>query len=150
MAFVPSLAAPEEAFAKELLTPAEFGLYQRMDVRDRHHACLVARLLLREEPSASSELLRAALLHDVGKCARQYHPLARIAAHLYTPRCIPPTPRYRGIKGVWQLHRHHGRYGAEMILAAGGSARVAELVARHHDPDGDPEAALLRRIDARF
>lgn len=87
-AFVPRLARADDAFAARVLPRAEYALYRRMDVRDRAHACGVARALLTLEPAAPSTLLRAALLHDVGKSGRRYRPLERILVALYTPaRC---------------------------------------------------------------
>jgi putative nucleotidyltransferase with HDIG domain len=143
------LVRVDDAWALSRLSPAEARLYRAMDPRDRHHAVAVARAILAERPDASPELLRAALLHDVGKSAAGYNPLERILVHLYTPK-VPLTPRRRGLMGAWQRHCHHHLLGAEMILAAGGDARVAEIVARHHHPQGDEEAALLQRIDARY
>ena len=150
MALFPSLARPDDALARQTLSAPEFELYQQMDVRDRAHACAVARQLGVRYPDASDALRRAALLHDVGKAGRAYSPLQRILVALYTPRTVPATPRLPGLRGAWQLRRHHDRYGAEAILRAGGDGRVAELVARHHQPGGDAEAARLMEIDARF
>lgn len=150
IAFFPMLAAPDDAFAAHLLSEAEYRLYRCMDARDRLHACAVARRLLERCPEASSELRRAALLHDVGKAATRYNPWWRVLVALYTPRRIAAEPRLGGMRGAWQLKRHHGRYGAAQLVAAGGDRRVAEIVARHHRPGGDPEAALLQEIDARF
>lgn len=150
MAFFPALAVPDDAFAAHHLPEAEYRLYRGMDARDRLHACAVARRLLERCPGASSELRRAALLHDVGKAAARYNPWWRVLVALYTPREIAAEPRLRGLRGAWQLKRHHGRYGAARIMAAGGDRRVAEIVSRHHGPGADHEAALLQEIDARF
>jgi putative nucleotidyltransferase with HDIG domain len=150
IAFFPVFAAPDDAFAARFLSKVEFGLYRGMDARDRLHACAVTRQLLRRYPEASDELRRAALLHDVGKASTRYSPWLRVLVALYTPRSVAAEPRLRGLQGAWQLKRHHDRYGAAQILAAGGDRRVAELVARHHRPGGDLEAARLREIDARF
>lgn len=149
-AFVPRFAAADDRFAARILLRAEYRLYKRMDVRDRAHACVVAKALLEAAPEASGALLRAALLHDVGKVSTAYRPLERILVSLYTPRSLPKAPLRGGLYGAWQRRRHHGSYGARLIVAAGGDARVAELVARHHQPAGDLEAALLKRIDERF
>jgi len=148
-AFLPALAKADDHWAEALLSPEEAGLYRAMDPRDRHHAVVVARAILAEQPDASLELLRAALLHDVGKSTAGYHPLERILVHLYTP-AVPSEPRCGGLMGAWQRKRHHHCYGAAMIRAAGGSARVAEIVFRHQDPQGDEEAALLKRVDERY
>ena len=152
IALLPTLAKPDDPFAEALLSKTEYDLYKTMDVRDRAHACAVTRQLLARYPDASPALCRAALLHDVGKTSVRYNPWLRILAALYTPRRVAPEPRLAGVRGAWQLKRHHDRYGAALILGAGGDARVAELVARHHKGGDtkDLEAARLRETDARF
>lgn len=150
MAFVPLLARPDDAYARSLLTNPEYQLYSAMDARDRAHACAVTRRLVSLCPQASSELRRAALLHDVGKLGGVYNPLTRILAALYAPKTIPPTPRLRGLRGAWQVKRYHGSYGAALIREVGGSARVAEIVARHHQPGRDIAALALWEADGRF
>lgn len=148
-AFVPSLARPDDGFARGLLPEPEYRLYRTMDPRDRLHALAVTRKLLELYPDATPELRRAALLHDVGKVGASYRPAQRILAGLYTP-ALPAEPRLRGLRGVWQLKRHHPAYGARLILDAGGAERVATIVLRHHDPRGDLDAARLKRTDERF
>jgi len=141
----PRLAPPDDAFAARRLPPAERRLYLRMDPRDRHHACEVAKALLRRHPDAGDALVRAALLHDVGKSARPYRVLERILVHLLPERPLPAEPRFEGLEGAVQVKRHHHHYGAGMIREAGGSEAVARLVECHHEPGG--EAELLRQID---
>lgn len=150
MALFPTFARPDDGYAQATLNPTEYTLYAAMDVRDRDHACAVARRLLARDPGAPAELRRAALLHDVGKTESRYNPWVRILVALYTPPGIAPAPRRTGLAGAWQLKRHHDRYGAAQLVAAGGDARVAELVARHHRPGSDVQAAQLRDADARF
>ncbi len=151
IALLPTLARPDDSFAEALLPKTEYDLYKVMDVRDRAHACAVTRQLLARYPDASPELCRAALLHDVGKTRVRYNPWFRILAALYTPRRVAPEPRLAGVRGAWQLKRHHDSYGAALILGVGGDARVAEIVARHHTGDTrDLEVARLREADARF
>lgn len=149
-AFVPTLVVPDDSFARGSLSWPEYRLYLTMDKRDRHHACVVAKTLVETFPEASSELIGAALLHDVGKSETRYNAVLRIAAHLHTPGSVPAEPRLPGLRGVWQLHRHHDRYGARMIRSAGGNARIAEIVERHHEPGDDHDATLLKAIDEQF
>ena len=84
-AFVPALARPDDTFARQVLTPPEFGLYLAMDPRDRHHGVRVARGVLALAPDADAVLVRAAILHDVGKSVAPYRAWERIAVHLAAP-----------------------------------------------------------------
>jgi len=144
-AVLPALAQPDDAFARRRLPAAEYRVYEQMDPRDRHHACHVAKALLARHPAVADELVRAALLHDVGKAGRRYRVLERVLAHLLPERPVPAEPRLDGLAGALQVKRHHHDYGAAMIRAAGGSETVARLVADHHVAGGDAE--ILRRID---
>ncbi len=145
----PEWARPDDAWAEARLDAPERSLYRAMDPRDRAHAVQVARALTRARPDAPAEVVRAALLHDVGKSRRAYRVSERIAAHLLRGAPPPPEPTRHGWAGARQVAAHHGAYGAAMIRAAGGSARVAELVARHDRPGVDRWAAVLHEIDRR-
>jgi HD domain len=148
----PRLAHPEDALARALLSAAEFSVYERMDPRDREHATRVARRLLESHPDASDFLMRAALLHDCGKLVRPYAWLERVVAGLaQRPEAFPTTP----LRADWQTYPFsalevrflHPVLGAALIREAGGDARVAEIVERHHHPDGDADAALIHAVD---
>jgi putative nucleotidyltransferase with HDIG domain len=147
-AFAPVLARPDDAFAASWLPPSEYDLYRRMDRRDRDHACRVARALLASEPDASPHVVRAALLHDVGKSDRPYRAWERIAVHLYCPADAGAAAAGR-LGRLWWHHRQHAERGATMIVAGGGDADVAELVRRHHDADGPAGSRSIRRVDER-
>jgi putative nucleotidyltransferase with HDIG domain len=157
-AFVPALARPDDAFARAALPPRELALYLAMDARDRHHGVRVARSLLERDPEADDVLVRAALLHDVGKSVAPYRAWERIAVHLYAlagarglggvpargGRALRAPPR--GLRDAWTRHARHAETGAALLRRA-GAHEVAALVARHHDPDPDPRLALLRAAD---
>ena len=149
-AFFPVFLQADDVWAKEILSPIEYELYAKMDVRDRHHACKVAELLLEYYPDSSEKLLTAAFLHDIGKSNMRYNPWERIFVHLYTPKHLSAEPLEKGLKGSWQRHLYHDRYGASLIREAGGDERVAAIVAAHHHPKEDDEAALLKYIDEMF
>lgn len=142
-------AAPDDDFARRALRPEELRLYLGMDARDRDHAVEVTRSLLTEFPDASPQLVRAALLHDVGKQVRPYRVWERILAHLWAPPDVPAEPRLRGVRGAWQVRVHHASYGAAMLRAAGGSEEVARLIEQHDAPEPGSEAWKLHRVDGR-
>ncbi|MFC4638496.1 HD domain-containing protein [Deinococcus hohokamensis] len=136
-------AHPDDAWARPHLTEAEWRVYEGMDARDREHACRVARHLLREHPEAEPEVVAAALLHDCGKSVRRYSVLERVLVGLVPnrlSRVLPPV-------GALGVRANHPELGARLLAHAGARPRVARLVARHHHPGGDPDAALLHHYD---
>lgn len=149
-AFIPFLAKPDDAFAKSHLSTKAYSLYLAMDKRDRSHACQVARALLKEQKEPADVLLSAAFLHDLAKADAGYNAFERILVHLYCPRDLPKEPRFKGLRGSWQRRLHHAYYGAEKIREAGLDEMLAVIVEQHHQPEDQPLAEVLKRIEDRF
>ena len=135
-------ASPDDAWAAGHLTAGEWRVYVGMDPRDREHALRVSWALLVACPTASPELLAAALLHDCGKQLRPYRVWERVAAGLVPGRLARHLP----LGALW-VRGQHPELGARLLRAAGARERVAELVFRHHAPGEDTEAALLHHHD---
>jgi len=142
IAFIPALAREDDGLARQYLADDEYLLYKQMDIRDRDHASLVAKAVINTK-NHSSELVRAAFLHDIGKSGANYNPFERILVHFIGKNNIPIDERVSGIKAAIQRKNYHAEYGAKMIR----DKRVAELVRRHHRPDGDKEAEILKSIE---
>ncbi|MGX5825808.1 hypothetical protein, partial [Salmonella enterica] len=77
-----------------------------------------------------------------GKSVRVYRVWERVLAGLVPRRLAPFVPL-----AFVRVRVRHPEIGADLVRKAGGRARVAELVERHHAPGGDREAALLHRYD---
>lgn len=138
IATLPALARPDDAWAAARLEGGERELFMRLPPQERAHGIEVARRLLATTPDARPQLVRAALLHDVGKLGTPQFVLWRVLTHLLPEAELPAEPRLGGLQGARQARRHHAAYGAALILQAGGSEEVARLVARHHDDEGAP------------
>lgn len=142
-------AKPDDAWAALHLPPLEYGVYAKMDARDREHAVRVARRLLTLKPDSSQILIRAALLHDCGKQVRAYRWRERIWAGL---QAIPALDFDQAMRKktpltALEIRALHPQLGALLIRTAGGDARVAEIVGRHHLPQDDTDAAWIHAID---
>jgi putative nucleotidyltransferase with HDIG domain len=133
-----------------VLTKAESGVYLNMDARDREHAVRVTKRLLEKYPNSSLILQRATLLHDCGKSVRPYNVLERVMVGLLF-RVDDSDARVTIFKqqkpSAFEVKKHHPQIGANLILAAGGDARVAEIVAKHHAPGNDPDAQKVHELD---
>ncbi len=156
-------AAPLSAEARQLveriLSPAEQQGFDRLAPVDQWHSYQVLRLLQRhghDEPA----LLKAALLHDIGKTRAPLSLLDRTVAvlgRLLIPgRAAAWEKRSLEAATRWQrpfvIHRRHPEWSAELLAAAGSDERTIDLVRRHQDrPAGTGEndrlLALLQWAD---
>ena len=111
------LARPDDDWVQGWLLEEEYALFEKLDPRDREHSVLVAKELLRRYPEAPAAVVRAALLHDVGKTVRPYRVMERILTALFEPYlpALPPEPPLPGWRGAVQVRLHHERYGRSMI-----------------------------------
>jgi putative nucleotidyltransferase with HDIG domain len=152
----PALTAGEVAEVRTLLTPAEFDLFRRAEPRDRRHSVDLLHLLCREGvggAAPSSEMLVAALLHDVGKgplrtSDRVLFVVLQAALPAVLDRVAKSDAGHRRA-ALWRL-RHHATLSADRLREAGSAERVIEIVAAHTGaPSVDPEIAAFIRADDR-
>jgi putative nucleotidyltransferase with HDIG domain len=146
-----------DAALRQLLSDElQWQLLARLTPFDRAHQLRVHALLV-DQGHTDPDLLRAALLHDVGKAderGRVGWParVALVVLRAGFPRLLGwlTEVRRRGPLGGVYLARHHAALGARMAARAGASARCCELIARHEGPAGKDDAlAALMAADAR-
>src|SRR5690554_5281057 len=89
VAAFPGLARPDDAWAAARLPAPEARLFLSLPPQERAHAIQVARRLLAQAPAASPTLVRAALLHDVGKLGTPQAVLWRVLTHLLPAAPVP-------------------------------------------------------------
>ena len=137
--FVTSLRgrSPEPAdqrWVEGLLSPNERGLWERMTPTDQAHGVEVARRTIDsfDEP----EVLRAALLHDVGKIEGRAGVMLRVVATLLGPvvsqaRAASFAQR-GGVIGTVGRQLRYPALGAELLAVAGSPTIVVQWAAEHH------------------
>lgn len=154
----PGIAPADREVVLALLSPAELGLFDAMEPRDRGHAIRTLRSLesARIPPEggagAGREVRVAALLHDVGKGRialwhRVVHVLFGALPGAPLDRLCRPGAGARG--ALWRL-RHHDRIGGALLREAGSAPRVVDLVERHLTPRAaadDPDLRALIEAD---
>ncbi|MDU4961575.1 MAG: HD domain-containing protein [Sporomusaceae bacterium] len=163
-AVLASISPQDRVFIASRLTWAEADLFYKMSIPDQRHCLNVAYTAARLADAAGAGqrrlLLKAALLHDVGRRRGDVSTADKIAAVL--GRAVFGAARLRqwgrpGRGGVWQNLRHalfvsarHPELGANLLQAAGTEPDVIELVLRHHQPpapEDSTELQLLRQAD---
>ncbi len=119
-------------FAREHLGEPELRLFLAMEKRDQRHALEVARRL-REQGTASNDLLTAALLHD---CAKGGVPVWLRIANVLSPALVRRLAKdSHGWRGAAYRLAHHIELSAEAAAAAGTSPIAVRLIAGKPHPD---------------
>ena len=134
-----------------VLTAAELNLFCQFSRSDQRHSYRVMDLI-REAGYTEPSLLKAALLHDVGKVKYPIHIWNRVVMVLGT-KLLPQKARQWGLAeaGGWQrpfvIKACHPQWGAEMAEAAGSDPLTITLIRYHQDNhyrDDDKVGQLLR------
>lgn len=119
----------------------ETGFFAQTDA-DQRHGYASALHIVAHAPDRP-DLIRAALLHDVGKRHAGLGPVARSGASIAIRLGWPLPPR-------WRLYRDHGALSAAEL--AGAEEVVVEFARHHHGnrPDTIPRSDwdLLLQADA--
>lgn len=141
-------------------------LFYQMSRVDQHHALAVTRDILGQLKDAPGyqdydTLIKAALLHDVGKVRGDFSFLSRVLVGLV--KRISPTLRgkwaFTNPNTYWQKVRYgfyvdliHPLRGAHMAKIFGIEPEIVEMIRHHHDPPLDGQSsnlALLQKADSK-
>lgn len=130
------------AWVESVLTSAEMLLWVRMSNPDKRHAVQVGRsveAVLGQE--ATTPILVAALLHDVGKIQSAYRTPARCVATviwtvLANDLAEPWSKRTWPLKRLGQ-YRRHPEIGEELLRSAGSADLSAQWAGDHHRPTNE-------------
>jgi hypothetical protein len=126
-----------EQLAK-VLSPEARALFVRQAPQDQRHALAVYETLC-QDGHTHTDLLTAALLHDVGKAAAQLPPWQRglfVLAERFLPRALDGVVRSQaqGWCGPLTRYARHAEIGARWAGEAGCSPLTVDLILRHEEP----------------
>ena len=122
-----------------ILTTAELILFKQLPVPDQNHSLRVLKTL-EAEGESDPDLLKAALLHDIGKTSHPLRRYERVFAVL-VKGVFPRLAAAWGLKDPCGIHRplavihQHPAWGAELAEKAGCSPRVIWLIRYHEVED---------------
>ncbi len=116
-----------------LADPRWLSLFDAQSNADQRHAFACGQAIAEQRPG-NLELIRAALLHDIGK---------RHAEFGIVRRTVSGAASKIGVRlpGSYALYKAHGSLGANELEAAGASELVVSFTRHHHGerPSGFPK-----------
>lgn len=127
------LAEAEEIEVSEWLRPAELEAFFQQSATDQRHGLNCARFVANRQPNRE-DLIRSALLHDLGKRHAHLGPIGRSLVTAWSKL----GGRTRGRANVYV---RHGEAGALELDATGAEALVRDF-ARYHHEERPPSIAV--------
>ena len=140
---MPRIRDEDVRWAAGFLGPGLHRLFARMGREDRSHALRVARRVA--QAGGGPELVRAALLHDVGK-PEGYGLLWRTLCVLAPgqPGREPSPAGGRGFAWARAIYHHHEEDGLLLLREAGADTETLDLL---QGRGAEPVLRLLREAD---
>lgn len=159
-----SLNDKDIAFVNRYLNEKEQKLFFAMRIYDQRHALNVSYTacdLMKNRHVDEKLLLKACLLHDVGRTKRDICLLDKVFAVLldkYLPKTARKLAKYeKNAQTFWLKRRHalfvyyhHADIGAAMLQKI-GLEQIAEIIRYHHSPPKRSdcrELIILRKADS--
>jgi hypothetical protein len=150
--FGPWPPVPDEALSPHL-SPSLITIFRRMKPSEQAHSFAVLERL-KTSGYSDPDLLTAALLHDVGKTLSPLSVWDRVfivVGKRFFPRMVKRwgDGEPHGLECPFVVAARHADWGAELVSAAGASARTVDLVRRHQDfsVPKDPLLTALQQAD---
>ncbi len=154
-AFKRSPREGDQEVVNTVLFPEEQNLFQQLPATDQNHSLRVLRSL-QIQGEDDPDLLKAALLHDLGKTRYPLRRWERVFAVLAVglfPRRVQVWGEGKpaGLRRPLVIVKHHPCWGADLAEVAGSSPRTVWFIRNHEKdlPEGSPsdeELSLLRKL----
>jgi hypothetical protein len=130
-------SARDVQWVQSVLSAGELSLWQRMPGPDRRHSAQVARAVQRALPDdAPTEVLAAALLHDVGKIHSGLRTFGRVVATLTIKTAgrdeVASWVHVRGLHRRIALYQNHPAIGGDDLELAGSHPLTTAWTREHH------------------
>ncbi|KAB3530446.1 HDIG domain-containing metalloprotein [Alkaliphilus serpentinus] len=143
------MSGKDHEFVREYLTPNERALFYRLRVGEQVHSVKVAYGCYQEKPT-NRKLIKAALLHDVGKVESNLNIFNKVivvilAKHPVRARLLPFF-----IKKALFYKNHHPKIAVEFLHQLRLDKDIIYLVENHHKLSTNEDINLIQKYDNMY
>lgn len=146
----------DKRLIREYLDKGEVALLYKLPVYDMKHCINVARSIIENENEEYlikkginyKELVKSALLHDIGKSVRPLNPVDKSILVLLSKFTRGSIRKYEGKSKKIYIYFNHGKEGYKLIKGNDYSEEFLSVVRNHHDYSVSNEwLSILRKHD---
>lgn len=149
------ISPADQALVASVLTPAELQLFTRMPTFDQRHCLDVYRTLVRGGYSDPA-LMRAALLHDIGKVDDDGRSIPLLYYGLFVVLLrVAPAIYHRAVRDgrgplrPFVIHAAHDVRGAQLAAHAGSPSATVAILRDYADERGTALTRALHWADSQ-
>jgi putative nucleotidyltransferase with HDIG domain len=139
------------------LSHSEKELFNKLPVYDRKHCINVARDIMEEVDEKQfnknnreinySTLVKAALLHDIGKLYKTLNPIDKSILVLLNKATKGKLRNYNGLKKV-HVYYNHGEEGYKILKDKDYDNKFLDIIKNHHNKDTEcPYTEIIKKYD---
>lgn len=147
------VSSEDEIFIKKYLSKVEFNLFQKLPYYEKAHAFKVAKdvsVECSEKEENKNMLIKAALLHDIGKISGTLTPIDKSFLVVMDKISNGGLKKFCNIKKI-DIYYNHADIGYNLLKRYGYDERFLYLIKNHHNSNiiGDKELNILKMCDSR-
>jgi len=140
-------------YVKKNLNSEEYNLFSRLSRQEQKHSIRVSRdveLECAKTGFAPDEMVKVALLHDIGKITRKLGSIDKAILVILDKLSGGMIRNLKDFPKI-DVYFNHGNIGCEILRNVDLSERALYLIKNHHDRSikGDPELDILISCDSR-
>lgn len=146
------MSIEELNYVKDYLTNYQYELFLRLSTQEQKHSFKVAKDVQNECRKLNidkEELIKVALLHDIGKIYRRLNVIDKSILVLGDKITRGKIRSINNINKV-EVYFNHGSIGFELLKDSGISERSLYLIKNHHnDFINDDDLKILMKCDSK-
>lgn len=143
----------DKRFIKKYLSREELELFNKLSKSEQKHSVKVAydvKKICKEKRLNSNLLIKAALLHDIGKTFKKLNVIDKsllVMANRITKGSIRKLSKIKKVN----VYYNHGKIGCDILKKYGYKKELLYLIENHHNLkiEGNKELEILRECDEK-